>query len=300
MRAWLVALWISACGAPSTPAPRPPADDGLAAWNAWREERRESIAGEDGWLTLIGLHWLDEGEVTIGSDPGSSIVLPADRAPEHLGRLISTNGEVSFEPSSSTATIDGAPITARVSLIPDDPGPPTIVEVGSLRMHVIARADRRGLRIKDRASPARESFAGLPVFDHDPRYRVPARLVPAASGEVLPIVNVLGMEVDEPLVGRVEFDLDDTHVSLLAIAGGENTLFVMFRDATSDAGETYGAGRYIEVATPGAHGATWIDFNFAYTPPCAFTSFATCPLAPAENTIPIAIRAGERAPPTHP
>jgi uncharacterized protein (DUF1684 family) len=175
-----------------------------------------------------------------------------------------------------------------------------VLEVGSLRMHVIARADRRGLRIRDRATPARAMFGGLPVFDHDPRYRVAARLVPAEPGEVLPIVNVLGMVVEEPLVGRLELELDGAQVSLLAIAGGDGALFVMFRDATSDAGETYGAGRYLEVARPDASGSTWIDFNFAETPPCAFTSFATCPLAPRENTLPIAVRAGERNPPAHP
>ena len=78
--------------------------------------------------------------------------------------------------------------------------------------------------------------------------------MPAEPGEVLPIVNVLGMVVDEPLVGRVEFELDGAPVSLLAIAGGDGALFVMFRDATSDAGETYGGVsaklKSIQVAPP--------------------------------------------------
>lgn len=299
-RLWLGALLLAACGGAAPAAEISAPSDPLAAWSAWREERREEIAGEDGWLTLIGLYWLEEGEATVGSDPGSTIALPADRSPARLGRLILAGGAVAFVPEAPGAvSIGGAAIAERVTLAPDDPGPPTILEVGSLRMHVIARADRRGLRVKDRESPARASFAGLPVFDHDPSMRVRARFVPAETGETLPIVNVLGMEIDEPLAGRVQFELAGETRTLLALPGGEapdDPLFVMFRDATCDAGETYGAGRYLEVARPDASGETWVDFNYAYTPPCAFTQFATCPLAPHENAIPVAIRAGERNP----
>jgi uncharacterized protein len=281
---------LAACGA----ANAPPDGDALAEWNAWRAERRDEIAGEDGWLTLIGLHWLEDGEATIGSDPASTIVLPADRSPSRLGRLLRAAGDVAFVPEEPfAASIGGAQVTERVALVTDDPGPPTILEVGSLRLHVIARADRRGLRVKDRASPARESFAGLRVFDHDPRLRIHARVVPPSRGEVLPLVNVLGMEIDEPVAGHVRFELGGASHSLVAIRGGE-ALFVMFRDETAGAGETYGAGRYLDVPPPDANGETWIDFNYAYTPPCAFTELATCPLAPPENTLPVAIRAGER------
>lgn len=285
-------VWLlCACGAAPIVHDAPLENEELSAWSAWREERREEIAGEDGWLTLIGLHWLEDGEHTIGSDPGSSIVLPADRAPALAGRLFVREGRVELAPEQ------GFTVTERTVLAPDAPGPPTVLELGSLRMHVIVRAGRVGLRIKDRASSARASFEGIPVFDHDPSMRVEARVVPA-PGETLPIVNVLGMETDEPLAGRVRFELGGAPYELLAIDGGE-ALFVMFSDATSQSAETYGAGRYLDVARPDASGATVIDFNYAYTPPCAFTRFATCPLAPPENALPIPIRAGERSPSLH-
>jgi uncharacterized protein (DUF1684 family) len=297
MRAVVLSSILAAgCGA-AAPSTRAGAE--LDAWNAWRESRRESIAGENGWITLIGLHWLDEGETTLGSDPGSGIVLPADRAPAHVGTLVLEGGAVVFVPSAGAA-IEGVPVTERTGLVADDPGPATTVEVGSLRMHVIARSDRRGLRVKDRESPARASFEGIRVFDYDPALRLRARVVPPAEGETIPIVNVLGMETEEPLLGRVELEVSGERVTLLATDGGDGTLFVMFRDATSDEGETYGAGRYLDVAPPDASGETWVDFNYAYTPPCGFTEHATCPLAPPENTIPVAIRAGERSPSGHP
>lgn len=274
------------------------------AWAAWRAQRRESLAGEEGWLTLIGLHWLDAAETTIGSDETSAIVLPAGRSPARVGRFVVRDGRVSFVPEPGvTITTEDRPVTAELALTPDDPGPPTTLALGSLRVHVIARAGRLGVRIKDRESPARVGFAGTPVYDRDLRYRVRARFVPAAAGEVLPIVNVLGQQVDEPLAGRLLFELEGQSIELLTTLGGDTLaegLFVMFRDATSDLEDgTYPAGRYLEVDAPDASGETWVDFNFAYTPPCAFTELATCPLPPPSNELPLAITAGERAPGSH-
>jgi uncharacterized protein (DUF1684 family) len=294
-RAWL--LLLSACAsAPPIVQDAPGVDGEVDAWNAWREERNASLAGDDGWLTLIGLHWLEQGETSVGSDPESGIVLPADRAPALVGRLIVSGTDVVLAPAQ--VSIEGAPVSEPVTLASDDPGPATVLEVGSLRMHVILRAGRVGLRVKDRESPARTSFEGITLYDHDPAMRVPATIVPGGN-EVLPIVNVLGMEVDEPLAGRVRFELAGQRYELLAISGGgapEDPLFVMFTDLTSQSGETYGAGRYLDVARPDTNGRSVIDFNYAHSPPCAYTRFATCPLAPPENALPIAIRAGERNP----
>ena len=61
-----------------------------------------------------------------------------------------------------------------------------------------------------------------------------------------------------------------------------------------------GAGRYLYVERPTSGEAVVMDFNRAYTPPCGFTPYATCPLPPRSNWLPIAIRAGERTPPGHP
>ena len=79
-------------------------------------------------------------------------------------------------------------------------------------------------------------------------------------------------------------------------AANPDELFVPFRDATSGH-DTYGAGRYLEIAverdatgTP----AAIIDFNLAYNPYCAYSPYYNCPIPPAENTLPIAITAGER------
>jgi uncharacterized protein len=71
----------------------------------------------------------------------------------------------------------------------------------------------------------------------------------------------------------------------------------MFKDATS-AKSTYGAGRFLYSPIP--KGSTVeIDFNKAHNPPCAFTAFATCPLPPKQNILPVAIEAGEKSYASH-
>jgi uncharacterized protein (DUF1684 family) len=88
-------------------------------------------------------------------------------------------------------------------------------------------------------------------------------------------------------------------LSLFWMAGYAGGLFLPFRDATNGAG-TYGAGRYLLDAAKSADlggdldGSLVLDFNFAYQPSCAFDPQWACPLAPPENRLDLAIRAGER------
>ena len=79
---------------------------------------------------------------------------------------------------------------------------------------------------------------------------------------------------------------------------GEADYFVIFHDETAGR-STYGSGRFLYVARPGADGRVILDFNRAYTPPCGYTQFATCPLPPRQNWLPFAIPAGERTPHGH-
>jgi len=70
---------------------------------------------------------------------------------------------------------------------------------------------------------------------------------------------------------------------------------LIFADRTSGH-ESYSAARFLYAKNPGAKGTTVVDFNLAYNPPCAFTSFSTCPTPPAENRLDLRIEAGEKKP----
>jgi uncharacterized protein len=177
------------------------------------------------------------------------------------------------------------------------------------------RAAKDALFAEHRQSPlgpgSRSKFTGLRYFAYDPRLRVQAELSADESGET----------VDGPASGphtmplrcaaKVDFRLAGEPARLtvfwIDVYGGG--LFLPFRDATCPA-ESYGAGRYLfdtvkgsgfepDVSASGdASGYTGgqivLDFNYAYNPSCAYDPRWACPLAPRENWLAAAIRAGER------
>ena len=106
--------------------------------------------------------------------------------------------------------------------------------------------------------------------------------------------NVSGITTDEVAPGALVFTLDGREFRIDPILEqGTKDYFIIIKDATSGH-ETYGAARYLYASPPDASGKTIVDFNKAYNPPCAFTPYATCPLPPPQNRLPIRIEAGEK------
>ena len=260
----------------------------------WKSKRLASLKGEDGWLSLVGLHWLKEGENKIGSDPSSDVPLPEGKSPRVAGSIFLNGGATRIEARpGSGITSEGKPVTS-LDLQPDTGGKPTVLKLGTLTFHVIKRGERLGVRVKDSASPERTNFRGLEYFPVDERWRVEARFEPHNPPKSIPIVNVLGMEEDTPSPGTLVFDLNGQTYRLDALTEeGEPQFFVIFADQTSGK-ETYGAGRYLYAGPPDSAGRLLIDFNEAYSPPCAFTKYATCPLPPEQNKLPVRVEAGEK------
>jgi len=259
----------------------------------WHEDRVERLRQPGDWLTLVGLHWFEEGDNSLGSDPMSDVVLPA-KAPARVGRVIlSPDGELELRVNPGVeATVDGERVR-RTQLVTDAEEGTTYVEMGPLEFYAIQRGDWVGLRVRDRESPALAKFEGVETYPVDPEWRVEARFEPFDPPRELLIPDVTGNDQPNEAPGRLVFEIDGQEMSLLALDGGEDSLFLIFADETSGR-ETYGAGRYLSVPGPGEDGTTHIDFNRAYNPPCAFTPYATCPLPPKGNRLPVEIRAGEK------
>ena len=292
MKRWLVAaVFLTAC--------RPEAAFDPAAHEAeirqWQETRDQRLRSESGWLTLVGLHWLEQGLNPIGSDELNKVRLPPN-APASVGNLRLEGTRVTFEPAEGGgATIDGNPVQEPVELRDDnnDDGP-TLVTAGTLNFQIIRRGDRFGVRVKDPESPTRTGFQGLEYFPIDPDWRVVARFEPYQPARQIPIDDVTGTVSNQVVPGALVFEAGGETYRLDAIdEEGSKQLFIIFKDATSrDA--TYPAGRYLYVSRPGVDGKVIVDFNKAYNPPCAFTPFATCPLPPPQNRLPLRIEAGEK------
>jgi uncharacterized protein (DUF1684 family) len=135
-------------------------------------------------------------------------------------------------------------------------------------------------------------FKGIERFPVDAKWRIKAKVIPQHQNPLM-IMNVLGQNTAQKHGGQLVFEIEGKTYQLDAIDEGGVRLFITFADATSGK-TTYGSGRFIELEKPDADGYTYIDFNKAYNPPCAFTAFATCPLPPPQNRLSIAIPAGEK------
>jgi uncharacterized protein (DUF1684 family) len=258
----------------------------------WRAGRLDRVAGPTGWTTLVGLYWLKPGANGFGGAAGNALQLAG--APAHIGLFTFDGKAVSFTPShSAKVTSGGKPVTATLPLLTDaDDKGPTPLESGSLNFYAIKRVDRYGVRVRDTQADARVHFKGLEYFPASQDWRFEARFEPYSPMKQVPIINILGMEEDMPSPGALVFEVDGKEYRLDAvIEEGETDYFVMFADQTSGK-QTYGAGRFMYVKPP-VDGKTVLDFNKSYNPPCTFSPYATCPLPPQQNRLPIAITAGE-------
>jgi uncharacterized protein len=269
----------------------PPTDPGYEKQLLeWRKTRLAELTADDGWLTVAGLFWMHEGRNHAGSGRAMDLKM-APPAPQELGTFTLERDRVSFAAAPGVPVrIAGQTVTASVPLETDK----TVLEHGSLLMMVIRRGKRVGLRVRDRDSAQRRAFKGLEYFPIQEQLRVRARFEPFDPPRHVPIINVLGDETDMISPGRLVFELDGITHSLDALyeTTEKKDLFIIFRDRTSGA-STYPAGRYMHVPLP-VNGATDLDFNRAYNPPCAFTEFATCPLPPKQNWLRVNIEAGEK------
>lgn len=266
----------------------------------WRADRVARLTAPDGWLSLIGLEWLHEGANRIGSGADNDIVLSA--GPAHLGTVtLAADGSQRIAlDKDAGATIDGKSVT-EATLVDDmhaGATGPTLVRFGSASFYVIDRDGRKALRVKDPEAPTRAHFAGIDYFPVDPSWRVQADWVPFAPGHKLEIGSVIGTIEAVDVPGKAVFQRDGHAFELMPYQeepGGE--LFFVIADRTSGK-ETYGAARFFYAALPkgglSQPGKVELDFNKAYNPPCAFTPFATCPLAPPENRLDLAVTAGEK------
>ena len=267
--------------------------DELAAFAQWRAERVASLTSETGWLTLVGLYWFKDGSNTLGRARSNSIALDFPQFGSRAGTFVLSGSTVRFDSErGGCVRVAGQPMTSAV-LNTDASEEPTLLSCGSLQFFVIERGGKYGLRIRDVASRARLGFLGLDYFAFDPGWTVDARFEPYEPHRHVPIVNVLGMDIDMESPGAIVFERDghEWRLDALLEAPDADSLFIMFADGSSGH-ETYGAGRFMYVPLP-AGDRVKVDFNRAYSPPCAFTSFATCPLPPSQNRIALRVTAGE-------
>jgi uncharacterized protein (DUF1684 family) len=275
-----------------TPAAVSPPDAAyVQSFEKWKAEEVEDL--KQNWLPLAGLFWLKPGANSFGSAAENAVVFP--KGPAHAGEIHLAGKDVTIKllPGVKAAS-EGMPIPEGESkLVPDSGGHPTMVEMGSLQFHAIVRGERVGIRLKDTQSETVQKFRGLMFYPLDLNYRVTAQWVAGDGKKTIDVPNVLGDATSIQVAGVAVFKINGQEVKLTDLRGEpDKGLFFVFNDLTAKS-DTYPGGRFLRTG-PVVNGSVVIDFNQAYNPPCAVTPYATCPLAPKENRLAVAIPAGAK------
>ncbi len=307
-----VALAFAGCAdGPPDPIPMD-AEAHRAAVQAFADARVAELSAPDSWLSLIGLHWLSEGENTVGSASDNDIVLPAKAEPR-VGTVVVEGTDVRWRTAPGVTVTQGVDSTLNLeagsgAFPPDVSGDPAVMEAdltnspgegkfvvlrhGDLNWIAIERGDRMALRLRDNGSAAYAAFQGIDRYPTSEAWRVTARWVPRDKTVAVP--NVLGTVAEVASPAALEFWLDGRRMTLDVPGSEEHGRYMLvFADSTSGR-ETYGGGRYLWIDGPDAEGRVVVDFNLAYDPPCVWTEYATCPLPTKDNRLPVAVTAGEK------
>jgi hypothetical protein len=241
-----------------------------AAWHQWHGERERYYGEPLGWISLTGLYWLTEEFETVADLPGRWCA------------------------DADAVFVEGIEGTDRLE--PAEGAPGLLVEDGDRRIEVIRRTGSVALRVHDPKSRHLSAYEGIPTYAPNEQWIVTGTFTPYEQTETVTTGAVVeGLEHHHDAVGIIDFAIAGAPQRLIAFARGTGGLHVLFTDATSGV-TTYPGARSLAVAEPGADRSLTLDFNRASNLPCSFTDFATCPVAPAENRLSIAIEAGEKNP----
>jgi uncharacterized protein len=259
----------------------------------WHQEREAKLKAPDGWLTLAGLYWLQEGENTFGSGGGHDLTFPAGKIPANAGIITLKDDRVSISIAEGVEVLQNGTRVKEALLF--GPGVDTVPQLshGPLTWFVIKRGDKYGIRLRDLENDALVHFKGIKRFPVDAAWRIEAQFEPHPTPKQIPITNIVGQTSLRDSPGTLVFRLNGKQHRLDALVEGEE-LFIVFADKTNGH-ETYGAGRYLYADKPGPDGKTVLDFNRSINPPCDFVSYATCALPPRRNLLTVSVEAGEKS-----
>jgi len=257
----------------------------------WRIERDSTIREENGWLALAGLYWLKIGKNRAGSDPICEIQLPSS-APALIGSLEYNGKSVALRTESGQKVNVNGKAADFTILQPDISDTPSFITLNDIRLAVIQRGNRMGVRMWDNSRQERRSFPARTWFDIDEKFRVSARYTAYPRPKAIFFPDITGEKTESTVDGFLEFEFNGNSYKLDVTKEEENELFVRFNDPTSGT-QTYPAGRYLIVNLEKDNNDVIVDFNYSYNPPCAVTDFATCVFAPQQNYLDFEVTAGE-------
>ncbi|HAN77870.1 MAG TPA: hypothetical protein DCQ31_08910 [Bacteroidales bacterium] len=266
----------------------------------WRVNRNINMQKPDGWLSISGLFWLEQGANQLGSGKNCNLKLNEKYNLPNLGTVVLTGEKAEFIPNKKlgitleTKTIIAKKITKKVVVNDDRSDDMSVFRLGDLSWFVIERSGRYAIRFRDNKSPKFANYKPIPNYEISTYWYREARFFKHEKPLYIPTTTTGGGRDSVLSPGYLRFVIEDEVYSLDVMSEDEGNFFVVFGDYTNG-DDTYGSGRFVYVEKPKEGNQTIIDFNKAYNPPCAFTEFATCPKPSENNFLKLAVRAGEKS-----
>ncbi|MFT4122695.1 MAG: DUF1684 domain-containing protein [Microbacteriaceae bacterium] len=273
-------------------SPAEPAADFAAEWAAWRAANEARRRDRYGFLSYAGVYRL-------GAMPSAVPGLPGRWSLRAEGPAVEPSPVVELDGDESLV-VDERVVTGRHVFAP-------LAEREFRRAaragDVVIELSKRGgidlLRPLDPSHGLRDAYVETPAYAPDPAWLVAGEFLPFPAPRPTAIdAAIEGITHRHDAVGEVLLRRDGAEHRLLflaAPAGAPGAAFAVFTDATSGV-TTYPASRTLHTVLPAGGGPVLLDFNRAANLQCAYTDFAPCPLAPAQNRLPFAVEAGERTP----
>ena len=173
-------------------------------------------------------------------------------------------------------------VAAQTALLDaDQEDVPSFITFNDIRMVVVRRSKGVGIRLWDNTRQERRTFPNREWYPVKEELRVPATFIRYDVPKIVKMPDILGAILDERMEGYVTFELNGRQYELIVSELPDRRLFIQFMDETNGH-PTYPSGRY-HYTDAHEDGKVFIDFNKAYSPPCAFTDYATCTFPPQEN-----------------
>lgn len=264
-----------------------------AALTAFHAEREKALLADNGWFTVAGLHFLNPGDNTFGSDPLNDIVLEYADVPKHAGVITMDGRTVTIKaPAGQTLSYNGKPVTEAPLRLAESPRPADLITYTSTTFFLHFSGPRLAIRVRDQKAPLRTGFSGLKWYVANPAMKVTGTFTPLATPKLIQSPTILGDLEPFTVPGNVAVTIGGKTANMEAWRAGDRLWFV-FRDLTS-ADSTYPSARFLYTDGPTADGKVTLDFNRAQNPPCAYNPWTTCPLPPAANKLAVRIEAGEK------
>ncbi|MFY8005342.1 MAG: DUF1684 domain-containing protein [Chitinophagaceae bacterium] len=256
----------------------------------WQKARVNYLKSRDGWLNLAGLFWLEEGNNSFGTSTANTLVFPSNSVDSLAGSFWREGDKVWLTVIDNNLLINNEPINTKTLVFDAANNIVKTITANEFTWVCIKRADKIGIRLRNLANKG-EALQQIPTFTFQEKWVVQANFT-KTTNEAINISNVIGQITAQTLAGTLSFQIKGKEYRLQALEE-DGKLFIIFADKTNRT-STYASGRYLYAKMPAEGNIVWLNFNEAYNPPCAFTNFATCPLPPLQNRLPIAIEAGEK------